>query len=74
MKSLSDFVAAIGSGTAQFLEREAGHSIISIACIWIAMVFMSPELRAQAARDVLMVGIGYLGRGMGSAKRSGGTN
>ena len=60
----------IQSAVALFLEREAGHSLISITCIWVGMCFMDPAARGNAAHDIFLIGIGYLGRGMGSAKKA----
>jgi len=53
---------------ALFIEREAGHVVTSWVLIYIGMAFLDPSARGQAARDLLMVGVGVLGRSMGSNK------
>ena len=55
---------------ALFLEREAGHSLISMLCIALGLMWMDPAARANSAHDIFLIGIGYLGRGMGSAKKA----
>jgi hypothetical protein len=64
-------VESVATVLALFLEREAGHSIISLTCICVGMWFMDPVARVPAAHDIFLIGIGYLGRGMGSTKNAG---
>ena len=51
---------------ALFLEREAGHLVLSCALIWIGMMLCDPIARAQAAHDLVVFGLGVLSRSMGS--------
>jgi hypothetical protein len=62
MKSLSDMVTAV----ALFLEREAGHNVLSAALVLAGISLMDPAGRAQASRDLIVFGLGVLARSMGS--------
>jgi hypothetical protein len=66
---MMDGLVNLVNSVALFLEREAGHSTISLFCIWVGMLYLDPVARSQMAHDVALIGIGYLGRGMGSAKQ-----
>lgn len=49
-----------------FIEREAGHVILSVVLVAIGMLFLNPELRVGAARDLVVFGLGVLARSMGA--------
>ncbi len=58
------------TGFALFLEREAGHVVLSCGVIWLGMMLADPATRAQAARDLVLFGLGVLSRSMGGASRN----
>ena len=62
MKSLSDLITAI----AVFLEREAGHNLLSAALILAGVAMLDPAQRAVSSRDLIVFGLGVLARSMGS--------
>jgi len=66
LDSLARFSISLGAGLARFVEREAGHNLLSLAIIVTAVVIMDPGARAQAAHDLLVFGLGVLARSMGS--------
>lgn len=53
------------SGLALFIEREAGHSLLSLILIILGMRLMDPVARAQAAHDLVVFGLGVMARSMG---------
>ena len=56
-----------------FLEREAGHAVLSLALIWIGLQLCEPVARAQAAHDLVVFGLGVLSRSMGATRAPGST-
>jgi len=62
MKSLSEIITAI----AVFLEREAGHNILSAALVVAGISMLDPAQRAVSSRDLIVFGLGVLARSMGS--------
>ena len=53
---------------AQFMEREAGHTIISLVLIVFGVDMLSPEARAAVARDIVVFSLGVMSRSMGNKK------
>jgi hypothetical protein len=68
MRSLSDFLNALGAGLAAFLEREAGYELLSLVLIAIGMLVLDPPTRAQVARDLVSFALGILARSMGARR------
>ena len=62
MRAISDTITAV----AVFLEREAGHNLLSAALILAGISMMDPAARAQASHDLIVFGLGVLARSMGS--------
>jgi hypothetical protein len=62
MRTISDTITAV----AVFLEREAGHNLLSAALIFAGISMMDPVARAQASHDLIVFGLGVLARSMGS--------
>ncbi len=61
-------VAGLILAMAEFLEREAGYCLVSLAVIAGGLVLMDPAQRAQVSHDLVVFGIGVLARSMGSKK------
>lgn len=59
------------SGLALFLEREAGHDLMSIALIGFGLLLLDPQARAAAAHDLVVFGLGVLARSMGQRTKEG---
>lgn len=62
------FVAGIvrlGSGTAIFLEREAGYVVVSFLLIMVGVFISDASKRPEIARDLVMYGLGVMSKSMG---------
>jgi hypothetical protein len=62
MKSLSELVLSV----AVFLEREAGHNLLSAALVIAGISMLDPAQRQVPSRDLIVFGLGVLARSMGS--------
>lgn len=56
------------SRIAEFLEREAGYSLLSLAIIVLGVSLSDSFQRVQFARDLVIFGLGVLARSMGTKK------
>jgi hypothetical protein len=59
---MRDLITAV----AVFLEREAGHNVLSAVLVLGGILLMDPAQRAQSSRDLIVFGLGVLARSMGS--------
>jgi hypothetical protein len=53
---------------AEFMEREAGYSLVSCIIIALGVSLSDATQRGQFARDLVIFGLGVLARSMGSKK------
>lgn len=63
-------IAAWWTGCTQFIEREAGHSVLAILLILTAVRLADPQTRAAAAHDVLVFSLSMLAKGMGTQQQT----
>ena len=65
MKSLSEIITSI----ALFLEREAGHNVLSAALVLAGIAMLDPAQRSVSSRDLIVFGLGVLARSMGAPSK-----
>jgi hypothetical protein len=61
-------IASFWLGFASFIEREAGHTLMALCLIAMAVKIMDPATRAAAAHDLMVFSLGALAKGMGPGK------